>query len=230
MRYRVDLRVHFDGAFNVGAGAMGGSPSPRPMLTDWQGLPVVPASSLKGRLRHTCKQLAEALGQKTCDAPVAEKMCPFYELDGDEEFCPICCLFGSPWLESHLTFTDLTLKEPVFLVEGRIPPRTSLRYGVGLSRHRRVAQDKLLYTSEVFLPGSTVTLGGEIHGWLDREEDLGLLVAGLENLVALGGSKSTGMGWCDLEFEIYRLEEDDSETLLAAEDLRRRWVQCTPSA
>jgi CRISPR/Cas system CSM-associated protein Csm3 (group 7 of RAMP superfamily) len=220
MRFRIDLRVHFDGAFNVGSGAMGGSLAQRPMLTNWHGLPVVPASSFKGRLRHTCKQLAEAMGQETCDDPVAEAMCQPGE---DEKFCLICRLFGSPWLESPLTFTDLTLVEPAFLAEARMPPRTSLRYGVGLSRRRRVAQEQLLYTTEVFLPGGTVTLEGEISGQLD-EKDLGLLVAGLENLLALGGGKTSGMGWCELEFELYRIEDDGSETLLSADDARRRWL------
>lgn len=220
MRFRAKLRVHFDGTFNVGSGTMGGSLAQRPMLTDWRGLPVIPASSFKGRLRHTCKQLAEAMGQKTCDDPVAEAMCQPSE---DERPCPICRLFGSPWSESPLAFTDLTLAEPAFLAEGRMPPHTSLRYGVGLSRYRHVAQDQLLYTTEVFLPGGTVTLGGEISGQAS-EEDLGLLVAGLENLVALGGGKTSGMGWCELEFDLYRIEDDGGETLLSADDVRRRWL------
>jgi len=220
MRFRAKLRVHFDGTFNVGSGAMGGSLAQRPMLTDWRGLPRVPASSFKGRLRHTCKQLAEAMGQKTCDDPVAETMC---QPEAGQGPCPICRLFGSPWLESPLTFTDLTLVEPAFLVEAGMPPRTSLRYGVGLSRYRRVAQDQLLYTTEVFLPGGTVTLGGEISGQAD-DKDLGLLVAGLENLLTLGGGKTSGMGWCELEFDLYRIEDDGSETLLSADDLRRRWL------
>jgi len=220
MRFRVELRVHFDGAFNVGSGAMGGSLAQRPMLTDWRGLPMVPASSFKGRLRHTCKQLAQAMGQETCGDPVAEAMCQPGE---DEKPCPLCRLFGSPWLESPLTFTDLTLVEPAFLAEARVLPRTNLRYGVGLSRHRRVAQDQLLYTTEVFLPGGTVTLKGEISGQAD-EKDLGLLVAGLENLLTLGSGKTSGMGWCDLEFDLYRIEDDGSETLLLVDDLRRRWL------
>lgn len=223
MRFRARLRVHFDGTFNVGSGAMGGSLAQRPLLTDWRGLPMIPASSFKGRLRHTCKQLAEAMGQETCDDPVAEAMCQPDNPDEYEGFCPICRLFGSPWLESRLTFTDLTLAEPAFLVKGEAPPRTSLRYGVGLSRHRRVAQDQLLYTTEVFLPGGTVTLQGEISGQAD-ESDLGLLVVGLENLLTLGGGKTGGMGWCDLEFDLYRIEEDGSETQLSADDVRRRWL------
>jgi len=220
MRFRAEIRVHFDGTFNVGSGAIGGALAQRPMLTDWRGLPMVPASSFKGRLRHTCRQLATAMGQKTCDDPVAEAMC---QPDKSHEFCPICRLFGSPWLESSLTFTDLTLVEPAFLTTTPTPPRASLRYGVGLSRHRRVAQDQLLYTTEVFLPGGTVTLAGEINGRAE-EKDLGLLVAGLENLLAFGGGKTRGMGWCELEFDLLQVEDDGSETVLSADDARRRWL------
>lgn len=220
MRFRIDLCAHFDGAFNVGTGAMGGSSADRPLLTDWRGLPMVPASSLKGRLRHTCRRLADAIGQEPCGDPVAEAMC---QPVGDERPCVICRLFGSPWMESPLTFTNLTLVEPEFLVEASTPPPTGLRHGVGLSRRRRVAQDGLLYTTEVFQPGGTVTLAGEIFGVVD-ENDVGLLVAGLENLLALGADRSRGMGWCDLDFEIYRIEDDGGESALAAEDLRRRWL------
>jgi CRISPR/Cas system CSM-associated protein Csm3 (group 7 of RAMP superfamily) len=223
MRFRVTLHVHFDGAFNVGSGAMGGSLAQRPMLTDWRGLPMVPASSLKGRLRHTCRQLAKAMNQRTCDGPRAEAMCQPGE---DERFCTICRLFGSPWLESPLTFTDLTLVEPAFLTSAQVAPRTSLRYGVGLSRRRRVAQDQLLYNTEVFLPGGTVTLEGEIRGSAD-EGDLGLLVAGLENLLTLGGSKTSGMGWCEVEFDLHRIEDGGRENPLSADELRQRWLSCT---
>jgi CRISPR/Cas system CSM-associated protein Csm3 (group 7 of RAMP superfamily) len=222
MRFRVALRVHFDGAFNIGSGAMGGSLAQRPMLTDWRGLPMVPASSLKGRLRHTCRQLARAMNQRTCDGPQAEAMCQPGE---DERFCAICRLFGSPWLESPLTFTDLTLVEPAFLVGAQVAPSTSLRYGVGLSRRRRVAQDQLLYHTEVFLPGGTVTLEGEIRGSAD-EGDLGLLVAGLENVLTLGGSKTSGMGWCEIEFDLHRIEDSGGETPLSADELRQRWLSC----
>jgi len=188
---------------------------------DWRGLPMVPASSLKGRLRHTCKQLEEGLRpDTTCDDPLAEAMC---QPGSQERPCRVCRLFGSPWVPAALSITDLLLVEPAFLTRGDAPPRTSLRYGVGLSRRRRVAQDQLLYTTEVFLPGGTITLGGEISGDV-AEADLGLLVAGLENLLTLGGGKTSGLGWCDLEFDLYHVEPDGSETALNQDEIRRRWL------
>ena len=136
MKILVDLAVRFDGAFNVGGGAMGGSTARRPLLTDWRGLPVVPGSSFKGRLRHTCKQLAEGLGTPTCDDPRPDRMCPNGPTPGAS--CPVCRLFGSTAQPSPLAFSDLALAEPEFLTRGE-PPPTSLRYGVGIARRRGVA-------------------------------------------------------------------------------------------
>lgn len=220
MQILIELTVSFDGAFNIGGGAMGGSLARRPLLTDWRGLPVVPGSSLKGRLRHTCKQLAEAVGQKTCEGPRAEAMCPNGPVPG--ELCPVCRLFGSAGHPAPLAFSDLPLVEPEFLTRGT-PPPTSLRYGVGISRQRGVAADQLLYDTEVFLPGGVITFRGQISGQAE-EEHLGLLVAGLENLVALGGSKSAGLGWCDLEFKLWQVSADGDRTPLDPGGVKRRWL------
>ena len=221
MQIWIELFASFDGAFNVGGGALGGSLSRRPLLTDWRGLPLVPGSSLKGRLRHTCKQLAEGLGHQTCDDPRAEAMCPNTSPSG--ELCPVCRLFGSTGNPSPLTFSDLSLVEPAFLTRGT-PPPTSLRYGVGISRRRSVAADQLLYDTEVFMPGSSVTLRGEIGGHLTAERDLGLLVAGLEHLITLGGGKTAGLGWCDLDFKLYQVESDGRKTPLDPTAVKRRWL------
>lgn len=221
MRILIELFVSFDGSFNVGGGAMGGSLSRRPLLTDWRGLPLIPGSSLKGRLRHTCKQLAEGLGYETCGDPRAEAMCP--NTSAPDDICPVCRLFGFTGRPSPLTFSDLSLVEPDFVTRG-IPPPTSLRYGVGISRRRSVAADQLLYDTEVFMPGSPVTLRGEIGGRLAAERDLGLLIAGLENTITLGGGKTAGLGWCDLNFILYQIENDGRKTPLDPADVKRRWL------
>jgi CRISPR/Cas system CSM-associated protein Csm3 (group 7 of RAMP superfamily) len=220
MQILIELAVSFDGAFNISGGTMGGSLARRPLLTDWRGLPLVPGSSLKGRLRHTCKQLAEGLEIPTCEDPRPDAMCPNGPTPG--ELCPICRLFGSAGHSSPLTFSDLLLMEPDFLTKG-VPPPTSLRYGVGISRRRSVAADQLLYDTEVFLPGGSVTFGGEIGGYVD-EQDLALLVAGLENLITLGGSKTGGLGWCDLDFKVWQVGSDGQKTEFESADIKRRWL------
>jgi len=216
----IDLTVRFDGAFNIGAGAMGGSLAQRPLLTDWRGLPIVPASSFKGRLRHTCKQLAEALGHKTCNDPRADEMCPG-AIPGIES-CPVCRLFGSRFKPSPLTFSDLPLVEPDFLTQG-VPPPTSLRYGVGISRRRGVAADQLLYDTEVFVPGGTVTYKGEISGQIS-EADLGLLLAGLESRMTLGGGKTAGLGWCEVSYKLWQNDPPGKKSELDPVEFKRRWL------
>jgi CRISPR/Cas system CSM-associated protein Csm3 (group 7 of RAMP superfamily) len=199
MATRIEISLTFDGPFNVGAGALGGSLADKPLTRDARGLPMIPASAFKGRLRHEIERLVPVLRpneRPPCGSPVAERMC-----QGNEEPCPVCRLFGSPWHPGRLAFSDLTLTEPEFLVTDD-PPPGDLRYGVGLSRQRRVAEGQLLYTVEVFLPGMPITLSGTISGELE-EKDLALLRAGLDSLFSVGGGKTQGMGWFELSMNVY---------------------------
>jgi CRISPR/Cas system CSM-associated protein Csm3 (group 7 of RAMP superfamily) len=233
MQIAIKIQVEFDTPFNVGSGVSGDTWASKPMAKDQDGLPIIPASSLKGRLRHQCEQIARALAlddRIPCGSPVAEAMCqpnPNQD-DGRNPLCPTCRLFGSPWYPSPLVFSDLTLVEPAYLREyaksGGNPVRSTVRYGVGISRQRRVAEDNLLYTVEVFQPGNILTLAGDIVGNVATENDLMLLIAGLEMLFALGSGKTRGMGWCKPNLA---LELD--HTPINLDDLRRRWERDTRS-
>lgn len=211
MHIQIDLSLQFSGAFNIGTGTAGGSLARRPLLRDWRGLPYLPGSSFKGRLRHTCKQLTETLDQPTCTDPRAEAMCPNGPDAG--QLCPICRLFGSPAQPSPLVFSDFSLAEPKFFTH--TPPPGSLRYGVGISRYRRVAEDDLLYSTEVFVPGGPVIFKGNISGQVD-ELEFGLLVAGLELMTTLGSGKTAGLGWFELDMAI--------TANLSATEAKARWL------
>lgn len=220
MTTRVELALTFDGPFNVGAGALGGSLADKPLTRDARGLPMIPASAFKGRLRHEVERLSPILrpdAPKPCGSPVAESMC-----QGDDEPCPVCRLFGSSWHIGRLTFSDLLLVEPDLgtLKLSEIPP-SDLRYGVGLSRHRRVAEDQLLYTTEVFLPGTPLTLKGVITGDLDDQE-LDLLRAGLDSLFTAGGGKTKGIGWYDLAVTI--THEPDVSSSVSTDKTQDEWL------
>ncbi len=222
MQIRIEITVTFEGAFNIGAGSMGGSFASRPLLLDWRGLPFIPGSSLKGRLRHTCKQLAGGLDLETCGEPLAEAMCPNGPIaDG---YCSVCRLFGSIGRPSPLIFTDLLLVEPEFLTRQTGPLPTSLRYGVGISRRRRVAEDNLLFDTEVFMPGGPVSCAGQIQGRVD-DAGLGLLVAGLENLLMLGNSKTAGLGWFQPDFNVCQVtNKGQDEQKLSVAGIKKRWL------
>lgn len=202
MQVRIQVTLRMTNAFNIGTGALAGSPADKPLLRERRGFPYIPGSTLKGRLRHACEALARTLGEKVCDSPVAEWMCPDNAEVGIGQLCPACRLFGAPWHASPLRFSDLTLISPVKSGGEAKRVRTDLRHGVSLSRQRRVAEEDLLYTTEIFLPGGQVAFAGWITGDIP-EQDLPLLLGGLASLYALGGRKTGGLGWMTVEAKLF---------------------------
>ena len=214
MKIKINIELTFDNPFNVGAGALGGSLADKPLTRDARGLPMVPASSFKGRLRHEIERLAPHLrpnDRPPCQSPVAEMMC-----QGNEPPCPVCQLFGSPWYEGRLNFSNFLLEEPSFL-KTTSSPLGDLRSGVGLSRYRKVAEDQLLYTTEIFQPGTPIVLQGTIIGEID-ESGLNLLNAGLESLFTVGGGKTRGLGWFDLQVKDISEREEAAEPISLAKN------------
>ncbi len=228
MDFSLQLSVEFDTPFNVGSGASGDTWANKTMVKDRNGLPLIPGSSLKGRLRQQCEQIANALNlePRPCSAPNAETMCqPNRRLEREAvraQLCPVCRVFGSPWYAGPVEFSDLRVVEPAFLHERDAYAHATVRYGVGISRHRRVAEDQLLYTVEVFQPGSILTLTGEVRGFQLSADDVKLLVAGLDTLFTLGGHKTRGMGWCRLHMQATEIKAGASQPL-DLDALRRRW-------
>ncbi len=63
MRVEIDLQITFKTPFCIGSGAMADSLAKKPMLKDARRRPVLPGSTLKGRLRHECERVVRALTQ-----------------------------------------------------------------------------------------------------------------------------------------------------------------------
>jgi CRISPR/Cas system CSM-associated protein Csm3 (group 7 of RAMP superfamily) len=204
----IALTAIVDSALCVGAGGSSGSLADKPLLKTATGHLVIPASQLKGRLRHECEKLTRGLRWPTCASPVAETMCPQvglsnpdfrisdYDLDltfasGDlQRHCLICQIFGNPALPARLQVSDLVCVTP----PAEIPE--VLRPGVSINRRRRTAEEKKLY----FLETSPVNMALEFSGTLTLAPDCpefakALILAGLHHIHALGGSKSAGLGW-----------------------------------
>jgi len=203
------LSAIIDTALCVGAGGSSGSQADKPILKTANDRLVIPASQLKGRLRHECEKLTRALGWPTCESPAAQTMCPqiglnnpvFAEVDAyniDKTFadgrpqyhCLICQIFGNPALPARVQLSDLICTEP--------PENTPdvLRPGVTINRRRRTAEEKKLYFLETSPANAQLTFTGSIMlepGLPDFAK--GLLIAGLKHIHALGGGKSTGLGW-----------------------------------
>lgn len=223
---RIDVTLTFQTPLNVGSGAQRGTLADRAMIKDHDGWPYVPASAFKGCLRHAVEQVATGLDLQPPVCQTHRKMCR----DAANP-CPVCAIFGSPWLPGRLYFARLELRGPQSLLEHRERlreakqyPVTTHRYGVAISRRRGVAEDKLLYTTELFQPGVNLIFGGVMEGDLLPGE-VALVLAGLRSLPALGRGKSGGLGW--LQKVAWKLDGPDVEALQTPAGLRAALKEVT---
>lgn len=208
----IDVTLIFKTPLNIGSGAQQGTLTQRGMLKDRRGWPYVPASALKGRLRHAVEQVAAALDLQPSVCRTHQDMCR-------ERPCPVCRLFGSPWVAGAIRVQRLELTGPPALAdikEKQENPRTDRRTGVAINRRRRVAQDAFLYDTELLWPGAALEFGGTITGHFD-EAQAALLLAGLRLIPAMGRGKSGGLGWTEVQATV---RGDDGEEW-PAERLRR---------
>lgn len=201
------LTATINTALCVGAGGSSGSLADKPILRNARGQLLIPASQLKGRLRHECEKLARGLGWPVCQSPNPASMCPQraglteadearfrrdeYRINGDHRHhCLICQIFGNPSLPSQVDVNDLICYEAADTL-----PEV-LRPGVTLNRRRLTAEDQKLY----FLETSPANLNLEFQGSLYIHPQAPpctklLLNVALRHIHALGGGKSTGLGW-----------------------------------
>jgi CRISPR/Cas system CSM-associated protein Csm3 (group 7 of RAMP superfamily) len=257
------LTAIIDTALCVGAGGSSGSLADKPIVRTKDGKLLIPASQLKGRLRHECEKIARGLNWPICESPRAEKMCPqrsdfeyysyllalvellnneylrlfnfyFYTViqqrrnfyipqynltnwlqnrgyeeisDNRKYHCLACQIFGNPMIPSRLDFSDLICSEP----QENLPE--VLRPGVTINRRRQTAEDQKLY----FLETSPASLKLAFTGTIQispnaPSQTKPLILAALQHINALGGSKSTGLGWLTWEIEpsgINNLEWDE---------------------
>ncbi|MCA9954668.1 MAG: hypothetical protein KC434_08110 [Anaerolineales bacterium] len=196
MKIDIEITAVFQTPFNVGTGALANIATNRPTIKDGRQQAIIPGSSYKGRLRHTCERLLRTLQQTdsaVCQPPVANRMCPLHEA-WLGEFCPVCQLFGSPLRHSPLKFSDLHWQE-----SAEAGVLTDIRTGVSIRRSRRVAEPQRLYDQEVFGPLPETIFSGTITGHLPDEAGqplAALLLAGLRQLHTVGGGQTGGLGHC----------------------------------
>jgi CRISPR-associated RAMP protein (TIGR02581 family) len=217
-RLQVTARLVFDTAWRIGTGKEGITTSDLGVLLDPVGKPVLPGSSLKGRLRATCESLAHALGLSACflNCSASGVECvsdiEYYQRvkqrhtdavrSGEpqrllnwinEHTCDVCKLFGSPVRGARLRCADGTLETYKAAV-------VQVRDGVVLDRDSHTAVPGLKYDYEV-LPALT-----SFHIRFDLENatvaDEALLGAALFEWSAgsnIGGFTSRGLGRFHLE-------------------------------
>lgn len=197
-----EITAIIDSALCVGAGGSSGSLADKPIIRNSEGNLLIPASQIKGRLRHECEKIARGLGWAVCDSPNPQTMCPQrggltgnfarskYQVAGLEgHHCLICQIFGNPVLPSRILFDDLICtEEPENLPE-------VLRPGVTINRRRSVAEEQKLYFLETSPANAQLNFTGKIHLFDVPDYGGALILAGLRHIHALGGSKSAGLGW-----------------------------------
>jgi CRISPR/Cas system CSM-associated protein Csm3 (group 7 of RAMP superfamily) len=174
----------------------------RTVVRDAAGVPFIPGSTVKGRLRFFAERLLlsgaalgslrfHGTGQAHCKRASAA--------------CTVCHLFGNPALPSLVRVGQATLgsgwrsRVEELLAANRNPvvrPDVEIRPGIALSRRRRTALPDHLFLDETVPAGlsfeGTLTLDGAIS-----EEEEAFLV-GVGSLVdALGARKATGRGALD---------------------------------
>ena len=216
-RIRITAVLVFETAWRIGSGREGETMSDLGVVRDHDGQPVLPGSSLKGRLRSTCEALAHALGMNACmlNQKASGVECAsdstFYDEKVRQEYreasreglesrrqwinahtCDVCKLFGSPIRTGHLRVSDGALREWAEVVQ--------VRDGVVIDRDSHTAVKRLKYDYEVVPPGSRFGLCVDLENADDR--NLALLGAALFEWCAgssIGGFTSRGLGRFHLE-------------------------------
>jgi CRISPR/Cas system CSM-associated protein Csm3 (group 7 of RAMP superfamily) len=203
-----------DSALCVGAGGSSGSLADKSVVRNSERNLLIPGSQIKGRVRHECEKLLRGLGWKISESPNAGKMVirrdnaaakfnrDEYTIPGYENtyHCLISQVFGDPILPSRVIFDDLVcIEEPEDLAE-------VLRPGVTINRRRRIAEEKKLYFLETSPVNAKLQFKGEISiqpSLTPERPDYAtvLILVGLRQIYALGGSKSAGLGWLHWELD-----------------------------
>ena len=211
-KIRLTASLVFDTAWRIGSGKEGQTMSNLGVMIDSKGQPILPGSSLKGKLRSTCEVLSHALGLRACMLNYAASgvSCTsdinYYSrvlrqayqnaleqgLQArlkwiEDNTCDVCKLFGSPVQTSRLWISDGTLKEWASVMQ--------VRDGVVIDRDSQTAVDNLKYDYEVVPPDSRFGLCIDLENSTDS--DLALLGAALFEWCAgssIGGFTSRGLG------------------------------------
>ena len=217
-KIRLTASLVFDTAWRIGSGKEGQTMSNLGVMIDSKGQPILPGSSLKGKLRSTCEVLSHALGLKACmlnhaasgisctsDINYYSRVLRQAYQDAleqglqarlkwiDDNTCDVCKLFGSAVQTSRLWLSDGKLKEWASVMQ--------VRDGVVIDRDSQTAVDNLKYDYEVVPPDSRFELCIDLENPTDS--DLALLGAALFEWCAgssIGGFTSRGLGRFHLEY------------------------------
>jgi CRISPR/Cas system CSM-associated protein Csm3 (group 7 of RAMP superfamily) len=232
------ITATLDTALCVGAGGSSGSLADKPILRNTDGNLLIPASQIKGRLRHECEKITRGLGWGVCQSPTPNTMCPQREglseneeqkfhrdeykdeykieeqkfhRDEDKIDDQYHCLICQ--IFGNPSLPSRVLFDDLICTEDPENLPEVLRPGVTINRRRRTAEEQKLYFLETSPVNARLQFTGQIH-FLPNCPDYAkvLIIAGLHHIHALGGSKSAGLGWLtwNLESTLSEINTDSS--------------------
>ncbi|HLI28247.1 MAG TPA: RAMP superfamily CRISPR-associated protein [Chloroflexota bacterium] len=192
----IALTVELRSALSTSGRAAHGSVVARDLARDGWGRLILPASHLKGRLRHACRQVAHTLGLASCPPAHADAA------------CPLCALFGAPGQPGALRWRDLpclAAPEPASSLADPLAHSPAVpRGGLALSRARGVAASAHWRPTTLPLPAQ-LRFGHPqaIVGMVPAVAPIHLLLAGCRLLGGVGQGRSRGLGWAQVQAEAW---------------------------
>lgn len=198
---RIKLQARLQSALHIAGPGRAVALVDRPIELDSAGYPLIPASSIRGRLRAHLERLLKAWDQPVCTPPQPAQMCPHvwgnHPARPKQGYCLACRLFGSVWYEAALLSDDLRL-----IAEQRGDPDLLRMERMSLSVGRRLgtAQSERLFATETttpYLADEPLCFEGTMIGMVTAEE-AGWLLAAVPTITHAGGSKARGLGALDL--------------------------------
>ena len=179
----IEFTLQLDSPLHIGNGE-----TPGVFARDARGRPCIPATTLKGLHRASVRAVSVGLGLRACESSTPEQMC--HPLP-PEQACPVCLIFGSPWLPGRLFYRDVLCSAQTVEDTRVVMPQ---------SRKRQVAVGRFTTLRET-LPANT-SFSGRIDLHLDQRNDpalLALALLGLRAITRFGAGSAHGYGLCHVE-------------------------------
>jgi CRISPR/Cas system CSM-associated protein Csm3 (group 7 of RAMP superfamily) len=221
------LEITMNAAWQVGTGLSRGLLD-RTTYRNAYGEVYIPASTIKGRLRNACENIARLYYKKDdnqlkpCQPPSPQSMCR------GSKICIICRLFGSAYVGERLFFEDAALSselreiyEPADVAQVRTRIKLDRRYGVAEKGHlfsTEYAESALSFHANISGNLELTPVDGDTN----HPYELILLAAGVRMVKELGGDKSAGFGACNMaisgNFNV-------GETQVEPAELIKNWLE-----
>lgn len=167
--------------------------------TNSLGIPIIPASAIKGALRIEFERLLRVGTEaEICDSSTPGTMCT----DVDN-LCFACKLFGGVFNQGKLRFSDGLLESKEWENFFKEQRGFVCRTGTGISRKLGTVKEKMLFDKEIIEPFmDNLTFLADIEGGESLTEDeKDYFKCAVKSLEAIGGEKSRGLGWIEATIE-----------------------------